>query len=260
MNRAQWSMFSAAAAMILVAAALLARLQSHHVLGSPGVKVVHQPILGEKGEVVGTNQVALPARVLDYSSEASPIYQVELDWLPKDTTFGRRTYHTPDEVAPTTMTVVLMGTDRTSIHKPQICLTGQGWKIDQSEVVRIPIAEPRPYSLPAMKMLATKEFANAQGQRVTARSVYVYWFVSDEQLTALHGERMWWMATGLLRTGVLQRWAYVSCLSLCYPGQEEATFEKMKRFLGAAVPQFQLTAGAPVEKVASTSALLREPR
>jgi hypothetical protein len=44
-----------------------------------------------------------------------------------------------------------------------------------------------------------------------------------------------------LRTGVLQRWAYVTCFSVCQPGQEEATFNRMKEFLAAAVPEFQLT-------------------
>ena len=45
--------------------------------------------------------------------------------------------------------------------------------------------------------------------------LYVYWFVADNQLTPYHGERMWWMARDLIRTGVLQRWAYVSYFTAC---------------------------------------------
>ena len=51
---------------------------------------------------------------------------------------------------------------------------------------------------------------------------------------------MWWMADKLVRTGVLQRWAYVSCLAVCYPGQEEATYERVKKFIAASAPEFQL--------------------
>jgi hypothetical protein len=40
---------------------------------------------------------------------------------------------------------------------------------------------------------------------------------------------------------VLQRWAYVACISPCAPGQEDATFARMKKFIAAAVPEFQLT-------------------
>jgi hypothetical protein len=84
-----------------------------------------------------------------------------------------------------------------------------------------------------------------KGVRGRARALYVFWFVADGQLTADHNERMLWMARDLLMTGVLQRWAYVSCVSYCQPGQEEAAFARMSELIGAAVPRFQLTAGAP---------------
>jgi hypothetical protein len=54
-------------------------------------------------------------------------------------------------------------------------------------------------------------------------------------------ERMWWMARERLRTGVLQRWAYVSYFAPCAPGQEDATFERMKKLITSTVPGFQLT-------------------
>ena len=73
--------------------------------------------------------------------------------------------------------------------------------------------------------------------------VFVYWFVADGELTAQHRQRMWWMARDLLTRGVLQRWAYVSCFSACPPGQEEATYARMREWIAAAVPQFQRAAG-----------------
>jgi len=51
------------------------------------------------------------------------------------------------------------------------------------------------------------------------------------------------MARDLVRTGTLQRWAYVSCFSMCYPGQEQATYGRVKELITAAVPAFQLTTG-----------------
>jgi len=65
------------------------------------------------------------------------------------------------------------------------------------------------------------------------------------------GERMWSMAKHLLKTGVLQRWAYVSCFAVCPPGSEEATFERMRQFIAASVPEFQLT---PKPEAAVTAA------
>jgi hypothetical protein len=71
--------------------------------------------------------------------------------------------------------------------------------------------------------------------------VFVYWFVADGLLTARHTDRMWWMAKDLLSNGVLERWAYVMCFSACLPGQEDATFGRLKQFIASATPEFQLT-------------------
>src|SRR5271170_6616769 len=76
--------------------------------------------------------------------------------------------------------VVLMGTDRTSIHKPEFCLPGQGWNIDDAQSLKdlIHIAGPTAFDLPVMKLVATGE-ALVNGQRVSERGIYVYWFVAD---------------------------------------------------------------------------------
>ena len=143
------------------------------------------------------------------------------------------------------MNVVLMGKDRTSIHKPQFCLTGAGWNIDSggSPETTVHLERPRPYDLPIIKLVATRLFPNAGGQPVPVRGVYVYWYVTDGALSGdMSGmQRIWWMTRELLRTGTLQRWAYVSCFSVCASGQEDATFERIKKFIAASVPEFQLT-------------------
>jgi hypothetical protein len=63
--------------------------------------------------------------------------------------------------------------------------------------------------------------------------------VADREQTTDNFQRMWWLARDLLRTGVLQRWAYVSYFSVCAPGQEDAAFERMNKLIAASVPEFQ---------------------
>jgi hypothetical protein len=60
------------------------------------------------------------------------------------------------------------------------------------------------------------------------------------------------MAGELLKTGTLQRWAYISCFSVCKPGDEEATFERLKKFIAASAPEFQL-ASEPDTRAAHNS-------
>jgi hypothetical protein len=96
-----------------------------------------------------------------------------------------------------------------------------------------------------MKLTASKLVRFGDGREVKLYCYYVYWFVADQHLTAEHGERMWWMAKELLRSGTLQRWAYVSCLSHFLPGQETATYERIRRFISTVAPDFQLATKPP---------------
>lgn len=217
-------------------AAILLRLKNHQKLGPPGVRT--EAISGSP-----RLRILLPETVLDFRSKAVEQEAVVTNTLPKDTSFGERLYRAPDGFE-TLLNVVLMGTDRTSIHKPQLCLVGGGWRIDKTELVTVPVPRPHPYELPVVKLTTTKE-GTINGRPATVRGVYVYWFVADN---AISGEpsgfqRMWWMAKKLLTTGVLQRWAYVTCFSVCPPGREEAVFDRLKQFIAASVPEFQLAAG-----------------
>ena len=221
-------------------------LKSRQRLGRPGLKVVAEPQrvletarLGETNMfVASTNSVYLPPVVLNYRSMAAPLARVVWDALPKDTVFGQRLYVAPDGFQ-VQNTVVMMGADRTSIHQPQICLVASGWKIDRQEETTIPIALPHAYNLPVMRLKAS--IVQKMGDTTQSVSgVYVYWFVADGEVTAGHKSRMWSMARALVKTGVLQRWAYVIYFATCPPGAEDATYRRMTELITQAVPEYQL--------------------
>jgi hypothetical protein len=236
MNKQKWIILTVALGLMGVAAGLLTMLRTNQRLGRPGVRTT--PIPG--GYRV---QVDLPERVLEYTSQAFEPDALTTNTLPQDTSFGRRLYTAPDK-SQIDLSVVLMGSDRTSIHKTEYCLEGQGWRINRqlSQETTIHVDRPRPYDLPVMKFIAT----HAATDRYPAlQGVYVCWFVADnDEYTPRHWQRMWWLARDLFRTGVLQRWALVSYFAVCGPGQEEATFEQMKKFIAASVPEFQLVPGS----------------
>jgi len=226
MNRKTAILFTIALLLIGGSASVLASLRARQKLGLPAVRTSAIP---ESTRL----EVELPEDILDYNSKPLPVEQLALSYLPKDTSFGQRLYTAPDGRW-ILANVVLMGTDRTSLHKPEFCLEGQGWKINDhaSKELSIPMERPCTYALPVMKLLASKVITD-QGRQVPASGVYLYWFVARDELTAKHGQRMWWMARDLFRTGVLQRWAYVSYFAICSPGQEEATLERMKKLIVA---------------------------
>ena len=221
------------AALLLMALAggAIYQLQTRQTLGRPGV--LAEPQAGSPRW-----RIPLPEQVAGMTSQEVPAAEVELSALPADTSIGKRLY-TATNGAPLLLQVVLMGRDRTSIHQPQYCLTGQGWLIEQTEEVRLLVAGPQPHEIPALKLTASKVFTTESGQRVPVRAIYVYWFVADGALTAHRSQRLRWMAEELLKTGTLQRWAYVACFAQCLPGEEDKTFARVKEFVAEAVPEFQ---------------------
>jgi hypothetical protein len=235
--------------MIASAAAFLGTHKSHRRLGKPGVRVETKSMYGfdelvptNAPFVVGSNRVALPERVLDFHSRDELIGRITVKTLPQDTTFGRRLYFRTNE-PPILCQVVLMGADRTSIHKPQYCLKGMGLQTVSTQPLTVPVNRPYRYELPVMRLNLRGEVRDAEGKSHVASGVFVYWFVADGELTSSHVDRMWWMARDLMLSGVLQRWAYVICFTPCAVGSEDAAFERLKEFIAAAVPEFQLTAG-----------------
>jgi len=250
MNKQSKVAFAVALALIASTAVGLNRLQAWQRLGTPGVKLIERTVYREDGVVVGTNSIALPERVLNFESKEQHLSKVVTDWLPKDTTYAQRFYQAPDGFQ-IQANVVLMGTDRTSIHDPEYCLAGQGFQTEKVEFDSVPIREPHAYLLPVFKMTIRREAITPEGARVPQSALYVFWFVADQQLTANHKERMWWMARDLVTRGVLQRWAYISCFSACAPGREEATYARMREWIAAATPQFQLATGPEVTAMES---------
>src|SRR5439155_14834966 len=149
MNRQSLFFLLVGLALIGGTATFLRHQRANQRLGKPGVIVLAQPTYDAEGKLVASNTVYLPEKVLNYKSEIRPVTGDTLRWLPMDTTYGQRLYKAPDGFE-TAMNVVLMGTDRTSIHRPEWCLSGVGWSPDPQELASVRISKPYPYDLPLM--------------------------------------------------------------------------------------------------------------
>lgn len=202
--------------------------KDHQKMGQPGVRLV-------KDSPEELPPVKLPDWVLDLVGEDLEVTEVEKEALPPDTTITKRRYKNADGFYIDIM-VVLMGLDRTSIHKPQYCLTGAGFQIQETESATIKINHPEDYELPVMKLKTSKMFKGTEYS-----GLLYYWFVDENHVTEQHYERMLLMAEDLFTKGQMQRWAYVTVSSYSVPGNEEPTFKAMREFIKAAVPEFQLT-------------------
>lgn len=225
-------LFGATLALIGSTAYALVQIKSNRHLGNPGIKAVALP-----GRL--TMQISLPEKVAGFTSSNMPISQVVTDYLPKDTSYAQRLYTAADGMW-VNANLILMGADRTSIHRPDYCLPGQGWQITDRQQVKIPIAGTHPYELPVQRWIARTTVAGPDGRQQPVTAIYTFWFVAENDETDDYPTIQKSILYHLLRKGELQRWAYVSYFSVCPPGMEDATFARVKNLIASSVPEFQL--------------------
>jgi hypothetical protein len=243
MKKTNWILFATALAMIGVTAGFLFHIKGNQKLGKPGVVVGNIPLFNAETNQIAKVSVILPENIPGYFSHTMPVSDIELKTLPKDTTFGKRRYWNTNG-ANADVSVILMGQDRTSLHRPQFCLTGQGWTIDQTEIVHVKMERPYAYDLPLLKLTASTRVNDQNGKPIILRGIYAYWFVADKKI-AIADQRMLSIMKTFLQTGKLERWAYISYFTRCWPGEEEKTFNQLKDCIAKSVPEFQLAAGEP---------------
>ena len=141
------------------------------------------------------------------SSELFTISYSEKQLLPNDTSLLRKRYvHDSGKVL--YASIVLSGKERTSIHRPQICLQGQGRQIMSSSIVPVELVGRDPLQIKVLDLLYKTK--NANNQEVRYPSYYAYWFVGKNRETPYHLLRMFWMGMDRIFRNIAHRWAYIS--------------------------------------------------
>ena len=139
--------------------------------------------------------------------------------LPADTGLVRKYYARAGNREGVHATIVLSGDDRSSIHRPQVCLTAAGHEITDERVIRIPLAG-RAEPLDVMVMDMARSYPADDGSPATSYSYYAYWFVGKGRETPSHLVRMAWMGYDRVFRGVSHRWAYIAMSGARVPGSD----------------------------------------
>lgn len=185
----------------------------------------------------------LPFWVGDYVGEDQDITAAEKTILPDDTEFARAEYKSPrgDMI---NCQIVLSGGQRRSIHRPEICLPGQGWNVRGGNA--IPIEMPDGSTLDVMKLDLSRPISMKDGQTINLRTVFLYWFVGKNTTTPYHWQRILQTSYDRVAHNLNHRWAYVvvsSPITADFSPQglnEEQTVEELKQFVRKAAPQFMV--------------------
>jgi len=165
------------------------------------------------------SQLEDPTTCPKCGSPLSNMNWAERSMLPDDTGLVRKYYSLPGGRAGLHATIVLSGDDRSSIHRPQVCMTAAGNEIIEERTIRIPLAG-REDLLEVRVLDMNKPFTREDGTQGASSSYYAYWFVGKDRETASHIERMAWMAYDRIFHGVSHRWAYIALSGGRVPGSD----------------------------------------
>jgi hypothetical protein len=132
--------------------------------------------------------------------------RIERDVLGADTESLKSLYSHPGG-ATIHVTIVLSNRERNSIHRPQRCLTAQGFSIGNSRVVTV--GEGAGGSLDIMVLDLTRPYRGGSSTAIWTGS-FLYWFVGQGRQTPYHGTRMFWMAWDRILHSRGHRWAYIA--------------------------------------------------
>lgn len=202
-----------------------------------------QPEVGDHKGVI----MNLPTHVLNYTSKRDKVGDAEREILPPDTEFEKRTYYSNTEGSWLNCTIVLAGQDRTSIHRPEICLKAQGWDLIGGESGVRHINLQNGQSLDVMDLALERLHEDDQGKLRKIKAHYYFWFVGKDKTTPFHTTRILTTAFDNIFRSVNHRWAYVSVMMFVENSfrptglDDDQTQERIRSFIAEAAPEFQTT-------------------
>ena len=161
-----------------------------------------------------------------------PVSLVEQQLLPADTHL-RKLHYTGPADSMIFLSLVLSGQYRSSIHRPEVCLTGQGSEITGRFVHRLKLEDGRMLNVTVLEML--NRGRTAGGEIYARPTYYAYWFVGMNRETHSHYHRMFWMGIDNILHNVSHRWAYLAIAGPRGPGKEY--LKELDTFIRALHPQ-----------------------
>lgn len=139
--------------------------------------------------------------------ELSGLTEQERAILPQDTLCARRQYLDPAGRR-ISCSIILAGRDVTSIHRPELCLEGQGWRFNEW-TESVPVATAPHGRLEVMRMNSVRDVRLTDGRVLQAHSIFAYWFIGKDRVTPHHWERILWTTKDRVWHNTNHRWAYI---------------------------------------------------
>lgn len=171
--------------------------------------------------------------------EVTGLSKEERDILPADTEGARRVY-TDAAGHQVYCSLVLAGRDVTSIHRPELCLTGQGWHWNGIKIAEVPTAAVAGGVLRVSRLDSAHAVVMKDGRTGESQAIFVYWFVGKERTTPHHWQRILWTTMDRVFHNRNHRWAYFLLNAPVSTNQAE-TMQIVSQFIQQLYPNLSPT-------------------
>lgn len=184
----------------------------------------------------------LPEDVPGYHVGVIEPSKKELKWLPEDTGIVKRSYLSYDarsRYEAIFATLILSGNDPRSLHRPRVCLDGQGWTITSESVVPLKV---NGHPLEVMDFRIERNEEDEAGNVVRVVAHYVYWWIGQDRSTPHDWKRILYTDLDNLFRNVNNRWGYPSVMVQVDPNRENGDQEARLRayhWIAEFAPTFQ---------------------
>ena len=197
-----------------------------------------QPVLSAAGV-----SMDLPSSLGQAQGLEVPMTQRERGGLASDITLSRYQYLASNR-SPVLATVVLSGESRRGLHRPDVCLPGQGWGILDRMVVPVPL--PDDAANEAMMLRVYRDVPTQDGTVIRVRGINLFWYEGYGGVhTADYYTHVFLTYFDSVLKNLNHRWALVSFFIQLpesrtgeYDGLEEAqALEELREFVGQLGPR-----------------------
>jgi len=124
--------------------------------------------------------LSLPLTVGDYQGQVINMMAQERNILDEGVELARNYYFAPKRPA-VMATVIVSGPGKRTLHRPEVCLPGQGWIIATSDTLTLRVGEGREVEGTLLRLF--RDVEGPGGQRVRVRALNLYWYVGSDGTT-----------------------------------------------------------------------------
>jgi hypothetical protein len=187
--------------------------------------------------------LSLPENIQGYRSQLIEMSEKEKVWLPESTRYIKRSYYPewsePNSFFSVNMSLIVSGGDERSLHRPEVCMDGQGWSIPH-KVVRKLSSEGR--EIEVMDL-----FLQRVVDEQVIRAHYYYFWVGRGISTSSYAEMKRLNVWDNFFKNVNHRWAYPGIFLYVDPNHvnpDEDAWDRAQHVVKSALPFFHKEFGA----------------